>query len=93
MEPLIILLVVGAIGGIVRSIIGYEAQSDIDERFDYKKALKSVIRAAVIGSFIVIGTTSLTNSEITTATYITAFFIAMGADVLVKEGFQTVRPT
>lgn len=93
MEPILILLIIGATGGIVRSIIGYETQSDFDETFDYKKALKSVVRAAVIGSFIVIGTTSLTNSEITTATYITAFFISMGADVLVKESFQTIKPT
>jgi hypothetical protein len=33
----------------------------------------------------VLGTSALVDSPITTATYIQAFFVAMGSDVLVKE--------
>lgn len=91
MEPIIAILVIGALGGIARAVLGYEQQSDENETFNYIKAGKSVLRAAIIGAFIVLGSTAVTGSEITTVTYIMTFFTASGADVLVKEGYQTVR--
>lgn len=90
-EPIIILLAIGAVGGVFRAILGYEQQSDEGESFDYLKLGKSVVRAAVIGAFIVFGSTAITQGEITTSTYIMAFFAAIGADVIAKEGYGTVK--
>ena len=92
MEPLIILLAIGAIGGIIRTYLGYETQSDADEGFNYGKAAKSIVRAAVIGASLVMGITVATNGEITNQTYIMAFFLSVGADVMAKEGYGTVKP-
>ena len=90
-EPIIILLAIGAVGGIIRAVLGYEQQADEGESFDYLKMAKSVVRAAVIGAFVVFGSTAVTQGELTTSTYIMAFFIAVGADVIAKEGFGTLK--
>lgn len=89
MEPLIALLLVGALGGVVRSILGYKTDAPPEESFDWGKFLKSVLRASIAGSAIVYSTVPLEN--ITTATYVTAFFVAVGADVLVKDAFEAVK--
>ena len=90
MEPIIIVLGIGALGGAIRSILGYEMQSDETETFNYAKFGKSVIRASIVGASLVMGATALTSAEVTTQTYILAFFVAVGADVLAKEGSGTV---
>ena len=91
MEPIILLLVIGAIGGIVRTYLGYETQSDEGEVFDYNKAAKSIIRGALLGTSLVMGATYLTQGEITTQTYVLALFVAIGTDVVAKEGYGTVK--
>ena len=90
MEPIIIVLIIGAIGGAVRSILGYETQSEDVENFNYMKFGKSVVRASIVGASLVMAATALTSGEITNQTYILAFFTAVGADVLAKEGAGTV---
>ena len=90
-EPILVILVIGAVGGIVRAVLGYQQQSDEKETFNYVKAGKSMVRAAVIGAFLVFGSTAVTGTEINTGTYIMAFFLSVGADVLVKEGYGTVK--
>lgn len=89
-EPIVLLLIVGAIGGIVRSILGYNTQSDPNEPFDYMKLLKSVLRAAIVGSFVVYSTIQLTGETVNTSVYVLAFFTAIGSDILVKEGYTTL---
>ncbi len=89
-EPILIVLAVGAAGGIVRSILGYKQQSDEGEAFNYIKLTKSMIRAALVGAGLVVGIAAATGTEITMATYISAFFLAVGADVLAKEGSATI---
>jgi len=37
------------------------------------------------------GIATLTSSEITMATYITAFFLAIGTDIVTKEGFTVMN--
>jgi len=91
MEPIIMLLLIGAFGGLVRSILGYETQSDAGEAFDIRKTMKSMTRAALAGTMAVMGIATLTGSEITTTTYLTAFFIAIGTDILTKEGYTTIK--
>ena len=86
MEPIVTILGIGAVGGAIRSILGYEMQADEAENFNYMKFGKSVVRAAIGGAAIVMGATALTGDAITTQTYIMAFFTAIGSDVLVKEG-------
>lgn len=89
-EPIIILIAIGAVGGIIRTYLGYETQSDTGEAFNYNKALKSVIRGALLGTSLVMGATYLTQGEITTTTYVLALFVAIGTDVVAKEGYGTV---
>ena len=89
-EPILIVVIIGAIGGIIRSYLGYEQQSDETETFDKKKMVKSVVRAALVGAFIVYGSTAITGTEINTGTYIMALFLSVGADVMTKEGAATV---
>jgi len=91
MEPLITLLLIGAFGGLIRSILGYETQSDSGEAFDIRKTVKSMTRAALAGTMAVMGIATLTGSEITTATYLTAFFLAIGTDILTKEGYTVIN--
>ena len=90
MEPLLILLVIGAFGGIVRSFIGYQANANETENFDYVKMARSMVRAAIVGVSIVLATTVLTGTEITTQTYVLAFMVSVGADTLTKETYKTV---
>lgn len=89
-DPIIILLLVGAIGGVVRAILGYQTQSDEGETFSYWKASKSVLRGAIGGTALVLGMNTLLNSPITTVTYATAFLASVGADVILKELYGTV---
>lgn len=91
MEPILILLVIGVIGGVVRSVLGYQNQADPGENFNYVKMAQSALRAAIVGTSVVLGATALTNSPMTTATYIMAFMTAVGSDVLAKEGYGTVK--
>ncbi len=90
-EPIIILLAIGAVGGVIRTYLGYNTQSDKNEPFNYNKALKSVIRGALLGTSLVMGATYLTQGTITTQTYILALFVAIGTDVVVKEGYGTIK--
>lgn len=90
-DPIIILLIIGAFGGMVRSILGYETQADEGEQFDIMKAAKSIIRGAIGGTVVVMGMATIFNSPITTTTYITAFLAAVGADVIMKELYGTVN--
>lgn len=91
MEQIIILLAIGAGGGLVRAFLGYETQSDKGEKFDIAKASRSVLRAAILGTVAVMGIVSATGTEITTATYASAFLLSIGTDVLTKEGIATAK--
>jgi hypothetical protein len=87
MQAIIILLVVGAIGGAVRSILGYKVQAEEGEEFSWVKFAKSVARAAIAGSAIVYYTIGVENIE--AKTYVAAFFLSVGADVLIKEVYSS----
>lgn len=86
MEPIITLLVIGALGGVARSFLGYKYQADEGEKFDVVKMMQSVAKAALAGTILVMGTSTLLNSPVTAATYVQAFFLAVGSDVMLKEG-------
>jgi len=88
-EPLVILLAIGAAGGAVRSILGYKTQADTGESFDVVKFIKSIVRASIAGAALVYTTTDIT-AGVTTATYVSAFFTAIGADVFLKEIYGAV---
>lgn len=89
MEPILILVGVGALGGIVRSFIGFQTQSDENEKFSFVKLIKSIVRASVAGAFLVYNTTEIT-PDIGMKVYIGAFFTSMGADVFLKEVYSSV---
>lgn len=89
-EPIVLILIIGAFGGIVRSILGYNTQAYDGESFDYMKMFQSILRAALVGSFLVYTTIELTGETVTTATYVLAFFTAIGADIITKEGITTL---
>ena len=84
-EPILIVLGIGALGGVVRSVLGYKTQSDENESFNLAKFGRSILRASIVGASVVMGATALIGGEITTQTYVLAFFTAVGADVLTKE--------
>jgi len=89
-EPIIILLGVGAVGGMVRSVLGYSQQANPGEAFDWAKFGRSTLRAAILGASVVMGISIGTGTAITTATFITAFFLSVGVDVMTKETYGTV---
>lgn len=91
MEAIVILVLVGALGGLVRAILGYNVQSETGEKFDWFKLIKSTLRAAIAGSFLVYSTVDIT-PDIGTKVYIGAFFTSMGADVFLKEIYGTLMP-
>jgi hypothetical protein len=90
MEPILILVLVGAFGGSVRSILGYFNQSDTDEKFDFQKFLYSFLRGAIAGSGLSYITYNTANINPSVAAYIGAFILSVGADVLIKELYGTV---
>jgi fluoride ion exporter CrcB/FEX len=85
MESVFIVLLIGAFGGVVRSLLGYKYQAEEGEKFSWEKFIKSVVRAAIGGAFIVYTTVWLTATEVNSQTYILAFFASVGADVITKE--------
>jgi fluoride ion exporter CrcB/FEX len=89
MEPIIILLFVGALGGVVRAFLGYQVQSEKDEKFNVIKLASSVLRAMIAGSLLVYNTTDVASIH-GTQTYVGAFFTSIGADVFLKELYGTV---
>lgn len=88
MEAILTLLLIGAIGGAIRSIIGYEWQSDEGEAFNLLKFLKSVVRAGIGGAGVVYGFAMTTNVPINSAFLALAFFTSMGVDVISKEAYS-----
>ena len=90
MQPIIIVVIIGAIGGLVRAFLGYKVQSDANEKFDWIKMVKSMIRAAIAGALIVYNTVDISNPSI--QLYIGAFFTSVGGEVIMKELYGTVMP-
>jgi len=88
-EPIVLLVLVGAFGGIVRSLLGYQMQAPEGEKFNVLKMIKSMIRAAVAGAFLVYNTVEIT-PDIGAKLYLGAFFTSMGADVFLKEVYGTI---
>lgn len=89
MEPILVLLIVGALGGLIRCFLGYETQADDGETFNYMKMLKSLVRASILGASVVM-VLMKPDTIMDTQFYIGAFMIAIGADVISKEGYGTV---
>lgn len=89
MEAIVILVLIGALGGLIRAILGYNVQSDAGEKFDWFKLIRSMLRAAIAGSLLVYNTIDIT-PDIGTKIYIGAFFTSMGADVFLKEIYGTL---
>ena len=90
MEPILVLLIVGALGGLVRSFLGYNAQAEENESFNYMKMLKSMLRASLVGAALVM-VLMKPDTVADTAFYVGAFFMAIGADILSKEGYTTAK--
>ena len=88
MQPIIIVVLIGALGGLVRAFLGYKVQSDTNEKFDWIKMLKSMIRAAIAGAIIVYNTVDVSNPSVNL--YIGAFFTSVGGEVIMKELYGTV---
>ncbi len=88
MSPLLIIVLVGLLGGAIRGFLGYKNQAGTYEDFDWMKLAKSILRAGIAGSVLVYTTMDVTTGSFTL--YITAFFMAIGADVAMKEGYKTV---
>ena len=83
MEPILIVLLIGAFGGLVRSFIGYRRTPD-DISFDYLKFGQTIAIQIILGAFVVFGATAVSGGEINLSHYIMAFFIAIDAQSLMK---------
>jgi fluoride ion exporter CrcB/FEX len=84
----ILLGVAGAIGGAIRSFLGYQTQSDFDEGFDYMKMAQSIARAAVVG--FAAGYMLPPETDFVMALLI-ATGVGVGGDVVIKEGTSTIK--
>ena len=78
MDAIIYVLLVGMLGGVVRSIVNYKGK---DESFDPGKFMKSAIRAAV-GGLILAYTLNLDP--------IATFFAALSSDVIMHDAYKTI---
>ncbi len=89
MNTLLIVVLIGLLGGAVRGFLGYKNQADKYEPFDWLKFVKSMLRSAIAGSVLVYTTIGITTNN-PTILYISAFFLSVGADVVMKEGYKAV---
>jgi fluoride ion exporter CrcB/FEX len=81
MPELLFVILAGAFGGLVRSVLGW-AQQDKPEAFDWQKFLKSVVRATIGGAVFAYG---LGLEPIAT------FFAAIGIDVLAHDAWKSLK--
>lgn len=88
MEPILVLLIVGALGGLLRSFLGYNTQADPGESFDYIKMLKSLLRASILGASVVM-VLMKPDTIMDTQFYASALLVSIGSDVISKEGYKT----
>jgi len=89
-DPIVILVVVGAIGGLVRSLLGFSQQADANETFSAKKLIASILRAAIAGSFLVYSTLEIP-ADPSAKFYLSAFFLSIGAEVALKELYGAAK--
>jgi len=80
--------IAGAIGGAVRTILGYFTNSDEGESFDYAKMAKTVITAAIAGWAV--GAALPETTDFLTA-FLTAAGVGIGTAVTVKESAKAVK--
>lgn len=79
MEALIYILLVGMLGGAVRSILHYAKQ---DDAFDVGKFIKSLITASV-GGLVLAHTLNLDP--------VGTFFAALSSDVVLHDAYKTLK--
>ncbi|MDO8618362.1 MAG: hypothetical protein Q7R49_00275 [Candidatus Daviesbacteria bacterium] len=80
-DPIILAILAGALGGLIRSIFGWASGKDSGESFDPKKALASIIRATIGGAVIVFGITQADSSIVLSP--LVAFFTALSTGATV----------
>jgi len=51
-NPIILLILAGALGGLCRSILGWLGEREPDEPFSVKKCIKSILRATIGGAIL-----------------------------------------
>ena len=52
MEPIVILIGAGALGGVVRTVLGYLSEKEDGEGFSVKKLTKSLLRSVIGGAVL-----------------------------------------
>ena len=93
MDAIFILVLIGGLGGLVRSLLGYKVQSGAGETFDFLKFVKSIIRGILAGGVIAFTDFNSEVIEPSMFLYISTFFLSVGADVIMAETYGTVVPT
>lgn len=80
---MILTVIAGLAGGILRSIIGYLEKEDV--KFDFKKFLNSLIRATLAGIGMSLG---LGVIVLDIQTFLVVMFAAAGVDTVLHEGYK-----
>ena len=78
MDPILIVVLIGALGGLVKSVLGYVPSPD---GFNVVKMIKTVILASLAGSAVVYYTKIVGNPDVVLGldAYIESFFMSVGA--------------
>ena len=84
MDPIYLVVLIGIVGGLVKSLLGYIPSSD---GFSWVRFMKTLGLAAVAGGAVVFFTkiNGVENVVLTTSEYVEAFFISIGASGLANS--------
>lgn len=77
MDPILIVVIIGVVGGAVKSVLGYVPN---EGAFNWLRFLKTVLLSGIVGGAVVYFTKiqGVENVVFTTASYVEAFFISVG---------------
>jgi len=83
MEPLVMAILAGALGGLFRSILGFLGEREPEESFDLKKCVKSILRAVIGGAIL---------GYWLQLDFKSVFFASFMADVATKNVWDLIKP-
>ena len=92
MDPIIYVVIAGALGGLLRSIFGYAGEAENTESFDPVKAGKSILRAIIGGGLIGYALFLSGVVPVGMSLAAVAFFSGMAADVSSKNIWEFIQP-
>lgn len=83
-EAFLIIMLIAAIGGAMRSLLGYLRQPE-EAEFHTKKFIGTMMTQVIISMFIVFGTSSIFEQTIGAPQFFMAFFLAVDVQTMMKS--------